>query len=174
MLHRVRARVRYPASSGLAAWSRDQMVVRHGQAVHIRQSEPAEEPPVNEVIDAGDTHVFRCDLPLADEAAAVDAFATLTTGSVWGEALTLDLVDGDPSWIERHECDHDEDVRHGCVVMDRVETSDPDAEEWQAGVAYAVDDEVVYDGVLYRCITGHTSQAGWEPPNVPALWEVVA
>lgn len=23
---------------------------------------------------------------------------------------------------------------------------------------------------LYRCIQAHTSQAGWEPENVPALW----
>ena len=173
MLHRVRARVRYPASSGLAGWSHAQMDVRYGQAVHIREGEPAEEAPVNEVVDDGDYQVFRCDLPLMDEAAAIDAFATLTTASVWGEALTLDPVDGDPSWIERHECDHDEDDRSGCIVMDRVETADPDAEEWQAGVAYAVDDEVTYDGTLYRCVQAHTSQAGWEPPNVPALWGVV-
>lgn len=49
----------------------------------------------------------------------------------------------------------------------------PAAGEWQAGTAYAVGDEVTYQGATYRCITGHTSQTGWEPPNVTALWEVV-
>jgi len=26
--------------------------------------------------------------------------------------------------------------------------------------------------IEYRAITAHTTQVGWEPPNVPALWEV--
>ena len=50
---------------------------------------------------------------------------------------------------------------------------EPPPDGWAAGVAYATNDEVVYDGIRYRCITGHTSQAGWEPPNVPALWEPI-
>lgn len=27
---------------------------------------------------------------------------------------------------------------------------------------------------LYKCVQAHTSQSGWEPPNVPALWTEVA
>ena len=27
---------------------------------------------------------------------------------------------------------------------------------------------------MYRCETGHTSQAGWEPPNAPALWVAIS
>ncbi len=45
---------------------------------------------------------------------------------------------------------------------------------WQAGVDYAVGDEVAYpdaDGSFFSCLQAHTSQAGWEPPNVPALWK---
>lgn len=45
--------------------------------------------------------------------------------------------------------------------------------EWEAGVLYAVNDEVTYLGITYRCLQGHTSQVGWEPPNVPALWTPV-
>jgi chitodextrinase len=41
---------------------------------------------------------------------------------------------------------------------------------WQAGHAYAAGDLVSYNGRNYRCIQAHTSQVGWEPPNVPALW----
>ena len=45
---------------------------------------------------------------------------------------------------------------------------------WQAGVDYALGDSVSYpdeNGTEYVCITAHTSQTGWEPPNTPALWQ---
>ena len=45
--------------------------------------------------------------------------------------------------------------------------------EWEPGVDYAVGDQASYDGTVYDCIQAHTSQVGWEPPNVPALWEAV-
>lgn len=53
-----------------------------------------------------------------------------------------------------------------------------ETDEWQAGVAYTGDntagagngDVVTYNGTEYRCLQSHTSQVGWEPPNVPALW----
>lgn len=41
---------------------------------------------------------------------------------------------------------------------------------WESGIEYDVDDRRQYDGILYRCVQAHTSQDGWEPPNVPALW----
>lgn len=44
--------------------------------------------------------------------------------------------------------------------------------EWEPGVEYAVDDRASYEGTVYVCIQAHTSLDGWEPPNVPALWEV--
>ena len=44
---------------------------------------------------------------------------------------------------------------------------------WEPGVDYAVGDQASYDGTIYKCIQAHTSQVGWEPPNVPALWEAV-
>ena len=40
---------------------------------------------------------------------------------------------------------------------------------WAAGVDYALSVRVRYGGRLYRCEQAHTSQTGWEPPNVPAL-----
>lgn len=45
---------------------------------------------------------------------------------------------------------------------------------WKAETAYTVGERIRYDGKLYRCEQAHTSQAGWEPPNVPALWTEVA
>lgn len=42
--------------------------------------------------------------------------------------------------------------------------------EWVAGEAVAVGDQRTYEGVTYEVIQAHTTQVGWEPPNVPALW----
>ena len=42
-----------------------------------------------------------------------------------------------------------------------------------AGVDYAVGDRRRFSDALYKCAQAHTSQTGWEPPNVPALWVVI-
>jgi chitinase len=44
---------------------------------------------------------------------------------------------------------------------------------WAPNVSYAVNDTVTYNGTTYKCIQGHTSLVGWEPPIVPALWNAV-
>lgn len=44
---------------------------------------------------------------------------------------------------------------------------------WAPYTAYAAGDQVTYQGVRYRCLQGHTSLPGWEPPGVPALWQPV-
>lgn len=44
---------------------------------------------------------------------------------------------------------------------------------WAPYVNYAVNDTVTYGGQTYRDIQAHTSLPGWEPPVVPALWELV-
>src|SRR5581483_12182472 len=40
-------------------------------------------------------------------------------------------------------------------------------------VAYAAGALVTYSGSEYKCIQAHTSQAGWDPADVPALWSRV-
>ncbi|MBB5850686.1 carbohydrate-binding protein [Amycolatopsis umgeniensis] len=49
-------------------------------------------------------------------------------------------------------------------------TSNPPTGTWAAGTTYAAGATVTYNGASYRALQGHTAQAGWEPPNVPALW----
>jgi len=44
---------------------------------------------------------------------------------------------------------------------------------WAAGTTYAVGATVTYGGATYRCLQGHTAQAGWTPAAVPALWQRV-
>ncbi len=122
-LNRIRANVRYPKSSGMAIWSRDQMSVRYTQAVTIKPGLNNEEQPYNEVVeDDADHEIFRCDLPLQDEAAAEDAFATLTAASVFAP-YAVDFKDGIPSWIDHHKCHHDETPQKPCEAINKVTSS---------------------------------------------------
>ncbi|WP_370946995.1 lytic polysaccharide monooxygenase [Amycolatopsis sp. cg5] len=51
-------------------------------------------------------------------------------------------------------------------------TSQPPAGgTWKVNTAYSIGSTVTYGGATYKCITAHTSLQGWEPPNVPALWQ---
>ena len=45
---------------------------------------------------------------------------------------------------------------------------------WQMDTWYTRGTRLRYGDTLYKCVQAHTSQAGWEPPNVPALWTEVA
>ncbi|MEV2910331.1 carbohydrate-binding protein [Paenibacillus larvae] len=44
--------------------------------------------------------------------------------------------------------------------------------DWTPNTAYKAGDVVTYQGSTYKCIQPHTSLKGWEPPNVPALWQL--
>ena len=44
---------------------------------------------------------------------------------------------------------------------------------WLAGVDYSAGDRIAYNDMLYRVEQSHTSQAGWEPGNAPALFTIV-
>lgn len=45
---------------------------------------------------------------------------------------------------------------------------------WMSGTKYETAQRIRYGEKLYRCVQSHTSQSGWEPPAVPALWTEVA
>lgn len=48
-------------------------------------------------------------------------------------------------------------------------------DEWSAeSVAYVLDDIRQYNGLLYRCVQAHTSQATWTPEDAPSLWTRIA
>ena len=46
--------------------------------------------------------------------------------------------------------------------------------KWETNTAYVVDQRIQYNGKLYKCVQGHTSQADWTPDKTPALWTEVA
>jgi len=50
-------------------------------------------------------------------------------------------------------------------------TTPPVGGTWAAGVSYSTGAQVTYGGATYRCLQGHTSLAGWEPPNTASLWQ---
>ncbi|HEX3642400.1 MAG TPA: polysaccharide deacetylase family protein, partial [Ktedonobacteraceae bacterium] len=41
-------------------------------------------------------------------------------------------------------------------------------------IHYNVKDHVTYQGNIYSCIQAHTSQPGWNPVSVPALWKFIS
>lgn len=43
-------------------------------------------------------------------------------------------------------------------------------DDWQVGVQYNVGKYVLYNGVLYKVISAHTSQADWSPPAAASLF----
>lgn len=49
----------------------------------------------------------------------------------------------------------------------------PDMTEWIAGISVNVGEQFTYQGTTYEVVQAHTTQVGWEPPNVPALWSAV-
>ena len=46
--------------------------------------------------------------------------------------------------------------------------------QWVVEHAYVVGERLQYNGVLYRVIQAHTSQADWTPDKTPALFVVVS
>lgn len=46
--------------------------------------------------------------------------------------------------------------------------------EWQTDVAYKAGRIRQYEGLLYRCLQDHTSQADWAPDTTKSLWKVIA
>ncbi|NUT96246.1 MAG: family 20 glycosylhydrolase [Saccharothrix sp.] len=60
---------------------------------------------------------------------------------------------------------------NGGTTTTTTTTTTPPSGTWAPWVSYTAGAQVTYSGSTYRCRQPHTSQPGWEPPNVPALWE---
>lgn len=48
---------------------------------------------------------------------------------------------------------------------------EPAVEEWRPGMTVQVGQLLTHNGSTWRVRQAHTTQAGWEPPSVPALFE---
>ena len=102
-------------------------------------------------------------------------------GRVWQPGISVQVGDvyacGGFLWrcIQAHTTQSDWLPDKVPALWHKVEiVHEDEVRVWQAGVNYAAGDEVAYpdaNGTLYACLQGHTALAGWEPPNVPALWK---
>ena len=102
-------------------------------------------------------------------------------GRVWQSSLSVQIGDvysyAGFLWrcIQAHTTQTGWEPDKAPALWRKVEIIHEDTKRiWQAGVDYALDDSVFYpdeNGTEYVCITAHTSQTGWEPPNTPALWQ---
>lgn len=45
---------------------------------------------------------------------------------------------------------------------------------WKAGISVNKDERYQYNGLLYKVVQAHTTQADWTPDQTPALWVVVS
>ena len=105
-------------------------------------------------------------------------------GRVWQPGLSVQVGDvyacGGFLWrcIQAHTTQSDWLPDKVPALWHKVEiVHEDEVRVWQAGVNYVASDEVAYpdaNGTRYACLQSHTALAGWEPPNVPALWRAKA
>lgn len=171
MAWRFRTHLRFQPGSGMAEWAQGQLDNRLVQAHHLNPGTPAEEQ--SHVTRNGDN--LHSDLFFPDDRQdlAEDTRTTLTDPTVLAAVAEDD--EHDTSWMDYHHCLHDLDPPQPCIDIPWRwdKTSHDGPIQWEPGIALTTDDQVVYDGIVYDVIQGHTTQEGWEPPNTPALFEPV-
>jgi hypothetical protein len=59
-------------------------------------------------------------------------------------------------------------LRYGLPIPEGPTT--PGTQEWAPGQVVVIGDLRTWLGITYECRQSHTTQVGWEPPNVLALW----
>lgn len=95
-------------------------------------------------------------------------------------SLLHDFVDGmtvaDAEEIAKTSTEFEEYVDPTQAMLDDIisQIGDDSAsalfDAWETDHAYKLNDRVSYNGLVYRCVQSHTSQADWTPDAVPALW----
>lgn len=82
----------------------------------------------------------------------------------WVEVDTSDEPDGEQN--DDGEADEEPDTEGTEDASDSPSV----AERWRPGLTVTVGQTIDYDGKLFTVRQPHTTQAGWEPPVVPALY----
>lgn len=123
-----------------------------------------------------DCRIFFSDLPNAEN--AFNHIKALAEHSAAHSVHVGNDIEG--SWARLHDCKADENNGDTSLCADiqlftLAVPEQPGGEviAWTAGETVSIGDVRSYEGTNYSCLQGHTTQAGWEPPNVPALWQVV-
>lgn len=87
-------------------------------------------------------------------------------GNVWRSTIAGNVWDPQAypdGWVDEGRIPDD--------MLPPAEGEDAPVPVWEPGLALAVGDRVEYNGVTYVVVQAHTAQTGWEPTNLPALFE---
>ena len=105
------------------------------------------------------------------------------TGYYWrhyGEAVYIATSGGGNTWDNPGGFNADATWNNAgplttAVAGGGATTTEPPAStlSWAPNTAYPVGAVATYGGRSYKCLQAHTSLTGWEPPNVPALWQAM-
>lgn len=130
-----------------------------------------------------DTHTVTCITHIISDHTVIDVTSTSEGLSSFITQLVLDvnttmslddaydIVEADPRFVEYvDEATEAIEALLPTLTDEQAETVTKFFPAWEVDTAYAVGDRRKYNDKLYRCVQAHTSQEGWEPPNVPALW----
>lgn len=117
------------------------------------------------------------------EASVSDAIGVAVNGTVYNLIGHSDIEGADTVLVSRASTAEELTVQQnvmGITFVTLTKKGDIDDvtasehadlfEPWVTSKAYAVGDIVSYNGLLYRCVQAHTSQADWTPDLTPALW----
>ncbi|MGW2657697.1 M20/M25/M40 family metallo-hydrolase [Streptomyces sp. NPDC001478] len=98
-------------------------------------------------------------------------FSPSSVSSGQTSTATVRVADGTPGGTYTLTLTGSGEVTHTTTYTLTVSGGGTGETTWQLGATYTAGDIVTYDGVRYRCLQGHTAYPGWDPPNVPALWQ---
>lgn len=115
---------------------------------------------------------------LAQHAAAHDVQVGAEVQTSWGTIHQCDVdTHHDPAQCQigrQFEVRADVGLVDGEPDLPPKDPDDPDpgdVQAWVPGETVEARAMRSYEDVVYECLQGHDTQEGWEPPNVPALWE---
>lgn len=124
-------------------------------------------------------HVLTCRIYFGDAGNAENAFNHIKALAEHSAAHDR-VVGGQPdtSWARLHECyvgEDDGDTSRCETTMRFVLNEQEQGEQatiWAPGQTYEQGELTEHEGIVYvQLQPTHTTQAGWEPPVVPAIWD---
>jgi len=75
--------------------------------------------------------------------------------------------------IQSHTTQSDWTPEIATTLWELIDEGTPESDAWRVGESVNIGDIRTYKGNTYSCRQAHTTQAGWTPPVVPALWLLV-
>lgn len=106
---------------------------------------------------------------LAVKIAELQATAALGPGESFIDAQEVEWVNQSGAWLSPHSAGPDSYPAGWRKAKAPAANAGP---PWKPGDKVNAGDLRAYEGVVYKCLQAHMTQAGWEPDKVPALWAI--